>query len=47
MGFYMTPVDPYVVALETFGALLFEELEVIVVCEVAEGSVFLLVGHQP
>ena len=37
MGFHMAPVDLNVVTLEAFGALLFEELEVVVVCEVSKG----------
>ena len=34
MGFDVTPVDLYVVFLKAFGALLFEELQMIVVYEV-------------
>ena len=44
MGFDVTPVDLYVVVLKAFGALLFEELQVIVVCEVSEGSFSFLWG---
>ena len=44
MGFDVTLVDLYVVVLKTFGALLFEELQVVVVCEVAEGSFSFLWG---
>ena len=42
MGFDVTPVDLYVVFLKTFGAILFEELQVVVICEVAEGGVSFL-----
>ena len=38
MGFDVTPVDLYVVFLKAFGALLFEELQVVFVCEVSKGS---------
>ena len=46
MGFDRTPVDVYVVFLKAFGTLLFEELQVIVVCEVAEGAFSLLWGGR-
>ena len=44
MGFDVAPVDLNVVVLEAFGAFLFEELQMVVVREVAEGAVSLLWG---
>ena len=44
MGFDVAPVDLNVVILEAFGAFLFEELQMVVIHEVAEGAVSLLWG---
>ena len=44
MGFDVAPVDLNVVVLEAFGAFLFEELQMVVVREVAEGGISLLWG---
>ena len=44
MGFDVVPVNLNVVVLEAFGAFLFEELQMVVIREVAEGAVFLLWG---
>ena len=44
MGFDVAPVDLNVVILEAFGVFLFDELQMVVICEVAEGVVSLLWG---
>ena len=46
MGFDVAPVDLNVVVLEAFGAFLFEELQMVVVREVAEGGRLPFVGGR-